>query len=450
MSASRTTLKRVNERNALGFGWTLHGDGKTIRPGSVVAPDERLSWPLTASIGVQHIMAMFGATVLVPTLTGFPVTTTILFTGVGTLLFLLITQGKVPSYLGSSFAFIAPIGAAMNQHGIGGALGGLVMSGVTLFLVGLIVQKSGVGWIHALMPPVVMGTIVAAIGLNLASATTTAMQEVPLTTFVTLAAVVISAVLFKGMLGRLSILVGIVVGYIVALLQGQVDFTPVAEAGWVGLPPFHLPEFHASLLPLFLPVVLVLVAENIGHVKTVALMTGRDLDGSYGRALMSDGVATALAGSFGGSGTTTYAENIGVMASSRVYSTAAYWVAGSVAILLAFLPKFGALISTIPAGVSGGAGIVLYGMIGIMGARLWVQNQVDFSNPINLMTAGSGLIIAIANPVLTLGGAQYGGIALGTAATLLIFHVMRAIARARGTEPTAIAEDSGVNPGKLG
>jgi uracil-xanthine permease len=436
--------------NPLGFGWTLHGDGKTIRPGTVVAPDERLNWFQTTGIGVQHVMAMFGATVLVPTITGFPVTTTLLFSGIGTLLFLIITAGRVPSYLGSSFAFIAPVMASMSAHGMAGALGGIVASGVALFLVGLVVQKAGTGWIHALMPPVVMGTIVALIGLNLATTTTAAIEEVPLTTFATVGAIVLSAVLFRGLLGRLSILVGIVVGYLVALAQGQVRFDSVGEAGWVGLPPFAFPAFHLDVLALFIPVVFVLVAENIGHVKTVALMTNRPLDDVNGRALMADGAATVLAGFGGGSGTTTYAENIGVMASSRVYSTAAYWVAGTVAILVAFLPKFGALINTIPAGVSGGAGIVLYGMIGIIGARLWVQNRVNFSNPINLMTAGTGLIIAISNPTLAVGGMQFGGIALGTAATLVIFHAMTSIARVRGTEPTDAPEDEGTQPSKLG
>lgn len=433
-----------------GFGWTVHGDGKTIRPGTVVAPDERLNWFQTTGIGVQHVMAMFGSTVLVPALTGFPVTATLFFSGVGTLLFLLITGGRVPSYLGSSFAFIAPVTAAMAGHGFAGALGGVVVSGLALFIIGLVVQKSGTGWIHALMPPVVMGTIVALIGLNLAGATTEAMQNVPLTTFTTVAAIVFSAVLFRGLLGRLSILVGIVVGYLVALVQGQVEFTAVGEAGWLGLPPFAFPAFHLDTLALFLPVVFVLVAENIGHVKTVGLMTNRNLDDVNGRALMADGVASVVAGFGGGSGTTTYAENIGVMASSRVYSTAAYWIAGIVAILLAFLPKFGAAINSIPAGVSGGAGIVLYGMIGIIGARLWVQNKVNFSNPINLMTAGAGLIIAIADPTIAVGSMQFGGIALGTIATLVIFHGMRAIARWRGTEPTDARDYEGSTPSKLG
>ena len=439
--------------NRFGIGWRLHGDGKSISPGTVVAPDERLAWPQTIGVGVQHVMAMFGATVLVPTITGFPVTTTLLFTGVGTLLFLVITAGRVPSYLGSSFAFIAPVTGAMATHGMGGALGGIVMAGACLFIVGLVVQKAGTGWIHALMPPVVMGTIVALIGLNLATTTTDKITQVPLTTFATVLAIVITTVLFRGMLGRLSILLGIIVGYLAAWAQGQVDFSAIGQAAWFGLPDFAAPTFHLETLTLFLPVVFVLIAENVGHVKTVALMTGRELDDVNGRALMADGAATVIAGFGGGSGTTTYAENIGVMASSRVYSTAAYWIAGTVAIALAFFPKFGVLINTIPAGVAGGAGIVLYGMIAIVGARLWVQNKVDFSNPINLMTAGTGLIIAIAlfgDNVLSIGTMDFGGIALGTAATLVVFHVMRSIAKVRGTEPTEIEAIGGATHSKLG
>nr|WP_276518914.1 solute carrier family 23 protein [Micrococcus endophyticus] len=435
----QATVSSSPSRPAPGFGWRLHGDGRTITSGTVVAPDERLSWPRTVGIGVQHVMAMFGATVLVPALTGMPATTALLFSGVGTLLFLLLTGNRLPSYLGSSFAFIAPITAATTAGGVGAALGGVLVTGMLLAVIGLIVHRAGTGWIHALMPPAVMGTIVALIGLNLAGATTTAMQEVPLTTFGTALAIVLTAVLFRGLLGRLSILVGIVVGYLLALAQGQVDFTAVGEAGWLGLPPFHAPELHWNLLPLFLPVVLVLVAENIGHVRTVGLMTKRDLDPLTGRALIADGLSTTLSGLGGGVGTTTYAENIGVMASSRVYSTAAYWVAGLTAIALAFLPKFGAAVATIPAGVAGGAGIILYGMIGVMGVRIWVQNRVDFSSTINLMTAGAGLIIAIADPQLVLGGLVFGGITLGTIAALVVYHLMTAIARVRGTEP--VSED---------
>lgn len=439
-------------RQRWGLTWRIHGDGTSINAGQVVKPQERMAWPQTIGIGLQHVMAMFGSTVLVPALTGFPPTAALFFSGVGTLLFLVITKGKVPSYLGSSFAFIAPMVAATSMHSMAVASGGIIVTGAALTIVGFIVHKAGTRWIHAVMPPVVMGTILALIGLNLAGATTEGMVEVPLTTFGTTAAVIITAVVFRGFLGRLSILLGIIVGYLLALAQNEIDFQPVAEAGWVGLPAFHTPEFQFDVLFLFLPVVFVLVAENIGHVRTVGLMTKSNLDPENGRALIADGVASMLSGTGGGVGTTTYAENIGVMASSRIYSTAAYWVAGIVAMCLAFFPKFGALIATIPTGVAAGAGIILYGMIGIMGARIWVNNRVDFSNTINLMAAGAGLIIAIADPIVDIAGMQFGGIALGTIATLGIYHLMTAIARWRNTEPIDAEEDdaAAVKPGRIG
>ncbi len=428
-------------RKRFGLTWDIHGDGKTITPGQVVKPNERMGAPQTIGIGLQHVMAMFGATVLVPALTGFPPTAALFFSGIGTLLFLVITKGKVPSYLGSSFAFIAPLTAATSMHSMAAASGGILITGAALVIIGFIVHRAGTGWIHAVMPPAVMGTILALIGLNLAGSTTDGMQEVPLTTFGTTAAVIIAAVLFRGFLGRLSILIGIIIGYLIALAQSEIDFQPVTDAAWIGLPAFHAPEFRLDVMFLFLPVVFVLVAENIGHVRTVGLMTRTNLDPHNGRAILADGVATMLSGAGGGVGTTTYAENIGVMASSRIYSTAAYWVAGIVAMCLAFFPKFGALIATIPMGVAAGAGIILYGMIGIMGARIWVNNKVDFANTINLMAAGAGLIIAIADPVIEIGGMQFGGIALGTIAVLGIYHIMTAIARWRDTTPIELNDE---------
>lgn len=425
-----------------GFGWDIYGDGRRIRPGDVVAPDQRLSWGRTTGIGLQHVVAMFGATFLVPLITDFPPSTTLFFSGVGTLLFLVITAGRVPSYLGSSFAFIAPVTAATAMHGMSGALGGIIMAGAGLFLVGLIAHLAGTRWIQVLMPPVVTGSIVALIGLNLAPAAWNNVDAAPVTATVTIVAMLLAGVLFRGLLGRLSILVGVVVGYVVAVFLGEVDFSAVGEAAWFGLPAMTAPTFHLSVVGLFVPVVLVLVAENVGHVKSVALMTRRDLDPVAGRALMADGVATMLAGSGGGSGTTTYAENIGVMASSRVYSTAAYWVAGAFAILLGLMPKVGAVVATVPVGVLGGAGTVLYGMIGVLGVRIWVQNRVDFANPINLAVAGVPLIIAIANFTMVFGDVVFEGIALGSFAALAIHHGMSWVARMRGTDPGAeVAED---------
>ncbi|MFG3599781.1 uracil-xanthine permease family protein [Micromonospora chersina] len=422
--------------------WRLHGDGRSVTPGDVVHPDERLSWPRTVGVGVQHVVAMFGATFTVPLITGFPPATTLFFSGLGTLLFLLITGNRLPSYLGSSFAFIAPVLAAKSDGGIGAALGGIVVAGAALALVGVVVQLAGARWIDALMPPVVTGAIVALIGLNLApvawdgGGSGTGFKSQPLIAVITLVAILVTTVLFRGFLARLSILLGVVVGWVLAALLGKLDpaaVTTLKEADWVGLPQFHAPSFGLRAVVLVIPVILVLIAENAGHVKAVAAMTGRNLDRDMGRAFLGDGVATVLAGAGGGSGTTTYAENIGVMAATRVYSTAAYWVAGFAAVLLGLCPKFGALILTVPAGVLGGATTALYGLIAVLGARIWIENRVDFHDPVNLMTAAVAVIVGAANYTLTAGDLSFNGIALGTAAALVIYHGMRLIAHLRGT-----------------
>ena len=432
--------------------WTLHGNGRTVEPGKVVKPDERLNWPATVAIGAQHVIAMFGATFLVPAITGFPVSTTLLFSGIGTLLFLLITKNRLPSYLGSSFAFIAPVTAATASQGMGSALAGIVAVGVLLAAVGFIVQFAGLGWIEKLMPPVVAGAIVALIGFNLAPVAWTNFQQAPITATITLVAVILFSVLFRGFLGRISIFLGVIVGYIAALLFGEVDFTAVGEAAWVGFPEFHIADFASpgtwSVIAMFLPVVLVLIAENVGHVRGVATMTDASVNQHTGRALIADGAATTLAGFFGGSGTTTYGENIGVMAATRVYSTAAYWVAGVVAILLAMSPKVGAVFNSIPAGVLGGVTTALYGLIGIIGIKIWVDNRVDFSRPVNQYTGAVALVIAIAGFTMQWGDFQLGAIVIGAAAALLIYHLGNAVARWRKTG----ADDGGPIPavGPLG
>lgn len=409
------------------FGWTLHGDGRHIQPGEVVAPDERLTWPRTAAIGAQHVVAMFGATLLVPTLTGFPVNTTLLFSGLGTIIFLLITRNKLPSYLGSSFAFIAPL-AASQQYGVGAQLGGVVVTGLALIAVGALVQAAGTRLIDAVMPPVVTGAIVALIGFNLAPVAVGNFQEQPLVGAVTLATILVVAVATRDMASRLSILIGVIVGWFTAWVSKGVSpeaLGAVAAADWVGVPRFHSPEFHLSAVLVTLPVLVVLIAENVGHVKAVGEMTGRDLDAYQGRALIGDGLSTTLAGGFGGSGTTTYAENIGVMAATKVYSTAAYWVAAVVAIALAFIPKFGAIVGTLPVGVLGGATLVLYGLIGMLGVRIWQDNRVDFNNPVNLMTAAVALIVGIGDLSLTLGPVELKGIALGSVGIIVAYPIMK-------------------------
>lgn len=426
--------------------WKLHGDGRHVERGAVVKPDERLSWPGTIAIGAQHVVAMFGATFLVPLLTGFPVSTTLLFSGVGTFLFLLLTRNRLPSYLGSSFAFLAPIWALgpggqqplNTPEQYGQALLGVFVAGLLLAGIGFLVQATGTRWIEKLMPPVVSGAIVALIGLNLAPAAWQNFSQDALLGTITLVACILFAVLFRGFLGRVSIFLGVVVGYVVAIVLGRVDFSDVADAAWLGLPEFHLPAFGDPIawgaLPMFLPVVLVLIAENVGHVRGVATMTGDpSINRHTGRALVADGLATAVAGGFGGSGTTTYGENIGVMAATRVYSTAAYWVAGIVAVLLAFSPKVGAVIFAMPAGVLGGVTTALYGLIGVIGIKIWVDNQVDFSRPVNQYTVAVSFVIAIAGFTMNLGTLSFGAIVLGTLAALAIYHGGNAIARWRTT-----------------
>ncbi len=413
--------------------WKLHGDGKSISAGEVVSTDERLTWPRTIGVGLQHIAAMFGATFLVPIITGFPPTTTLFFSGIGTLLFLAITRNKVPSYLGSSFAFLGPIGAAMadKSAGMAGALGGIVFTGVVLALVGLVVKAAGINWIDAALPPIVTGTIVMVIGFNLAGAAKGNFTKEPLLAIITLASIALISAFSKGFLGRVSIFAGIVIGYLVALIQGDVNTDGIKSAAWVAMPTFETPTFQGSTMLLFLPVVLVLIAENVGHVKAVAAMTGKSLDDEMGNALFADGLATTIAGAGGGSGTTTYAENIGVMAATRVYSTAAYWVAGVGAILLGLSPKFGAVLSATPVGALGGVAVALFGMIGILGARIWIDAKVDFSNSNNLIIAGSAMIIGIADISWTRGQYTFTGIVNATLVAVLGYQILNAVSKIR-------------------
>src|SRR3954466_8104228 len=406
--------------------WKLHGDGRTVGPGEVVRPDEWLRLPNMLGLGAQHVLAMFGATALVPVLTGFPVTTTIFFSGVGTLIFSAVTRNRVPSYTGSSFAFIAPVVAAKSNGGIPAALGGILCAGAALFAVGLIVDRAGYRVVELLLPPVVTGAIVALIGLNLAPVAKDQFTQQAGIAMVTLVSILLIGVALRGFVSRLSVFAGVVVGYVFAAILGKVDWDGVHKADWIGFPDITTPHFNGKAIVLIVPaVILVLLAENAGHVKAVASMTEQDLDPMIGRSFMGDGVATTVSGLFGGSGTTTYAENIGVMGFTRVYSTLAYLIAGGVAILLGLLPKFGAVISAIPVGVLGGAVTVLFGMIAVLGGRIWIEARVDFRDPVNLVTAAVALIVGAGNYTLNWGDYQFAGIALGTIAAIVIYQVLR-------------------------
>jgi uracil-xanthine permease len=412
-----------------------------VRTEGVIAPDERLPWPQTLAMGVQHVVAMFGATVLAPLLMGFDPNVAILMSGFGTLLFFVLVGGRVPSYLGSSFAFIGVVIAASGYAGqgananIGVALGGIIAAGALYALIGIVVMAAGTQWIERLMPPVVTGAVVAVIGLNLAPI---AVKGATATNFdawmalVTILCVGSVAVFTRGMLQRLLILVGLLVAYLIYLLLANgmglgkpIAFGAVASAAWLGLPRFAAPVFRADAMGLIAPVAIILVAENLGHIKAVSAMTHRDLDRYMGRAFVGDGVATMLAGAVGGTGVTTYAENIGVMAVTKIYSTIVFVVAALIAILLGFSPKFGALIQTIPGPVLGGVSIVVFGLIAVAGARIWVENKVDFGDNRNLIVAAVTLVLGAGDFTLKLGNFTLGGIGTATFGALILYALLR-------------------------
>jgi uracil-xanthine permease len=455
----------------MAIGWKVVYDGKTPPPGAAVAPDERLSWGRTVGLGAQHVVAMFGATFVFPIIMGLNANLAIMMSGIATICFLLIVQGKVPSYLGTSASFVGGATAIYAQDGgPQDVTGAILIAGVVLALVGLVVHFLGSHIVNAVLPPVVTGAVVMLIGFNLAPvATQTYMPSDPWVALITMAAVILMAVGLRGFFGRIAIFLGLIFGYIVSWLfdrifgqlslpvpgnaepgpHWRVDWTAVTNADWFGFPDqtpdglvgnqlaagnlaavgWHLPSFSVGFTLLVLPAVIALVAENVGHVKAVAEMTERDLDPVMGRALAGDGVGTVITSSVGGSPTTTYAENIGVMAATRVYSTAAYFVAAVVAILLGLVPKFGAIVNQTPPAVLGGITLVLYGMIGLLGAKIWKENGVDFARPVNLVPVAAGIILAIGNGELKVtDNFTLSGIALGTLVAVLGYHLANAIA----------------------
>jgi len=436
----------------MALGWKLYGDGKTPPLGEAVAPDERLSWPRTAGIGAQHVVAMFGATFVFPLIMGLDANLAIMMSGVATIIFLLIVKNRVPSYLGTSAAFVGGVAAIRANGGDSSdVVGALLVAGVVLALVGLLIHVAGLSVINRVLPPAVTGAVVMLIGFNLAPvAAGVYWPQDQWVALATMAFVIVASLALRGFLARISILLGLVFGYLLSVLldvtagqitspdgtgevvtRDRINFDSVAAADWFGLPDFTAPSFSLNYSLLVIPAVIALVAENVGHVKAVAEMTKRDLDPMMGRAVMADGVATVVATSVGGSPTTTYAENIGVMAATRVYSTAAYYVAAIVAILLGLIPKFGALINIVPGGVLGGITVVLYGMIGLLGAKIWKENRVDFANPINLVPLAAGIIIGIGNVTIAFNDQyQLTGIALGSIVAVLAWHVARALAPA--------------------
>jgi uracil-xanthine permease len=472
------------------IGWKVVHDGQTPPPGEVVRPEERLSWPRTIGLGAQHVVAMFGATFVFPLIMGLNANVAIMFSGIATIMFLLIVGGKVPSYLGTSASFVAGVAAIRADGGDSADVtGAILVAGVIIAAVGVLVHFAGSHAVNQVLPPVVTGAVVMLIGFNLAPVVAaTYWPQDQWIALLTATFVVIAAVVFGGFWGRIAIVLGLVFGYVLSwffdlfgqvtsVLPGQnlqgangqpcdvegtycvatefphdrVSFSAIEDAEWFGLPDktifgqggapdipgFHAPSFSFAFILLVIPGVIALIAENTGHVKAVAEMTRDDLDPYLGRALFGDGLGTAVASAFGGSPTTTYAENIGVMAATRIYSTAAYYVAAVVAILLGFCPKFGALVYSIPGGVLGGITLVLYGMIGLLGAKIWIENGVDFGDPINLVPIAAGLIAGIGDVTLEItDDFQLAGIALGTIIVIVYFHLVRILRNRLGVVGT--------------
>ena len=403
---------------------------------TAVQTDEYLPIGQSIVLGLQHAFAMFGATVLAPLLMGFDPNLTIFITGIGTILFFLITGGRLPSYLGSSFAFIGAVVAVTGYTGVGAnsnlalALGGTIACGVLYALIGLIVMRTGTAWIEKLMPPIVTGGIVMIIGLHLAPV---AIKSVSANQFdswmalVTIICISVIAVFTQGMVRRLLLLLGLVASYFIYFLLTNVmgfgaaiDFTKVSQAAWFGLPTFHSPVFDVNAMMLIAPVAIILVAENLGHFKAVSAMTGKNLSPYMGRGFFADGICTSLSASVGGTGMTTYAENIGVMAVTKVYSTTVFIFAGLFAILLGLSPKFGAIISSIPVALLGGASIVVFGLITVAGAKIWIDNNIDFTQNSALMIAAVCLIMGTGNYSLQIGSFDLGGIGTATLAAILL------------------------------
>ena len=421
------------------FGWTVKREG-------IIAPDERPPAGQSVALGIQHVFAMFGATVLAPVIMGFNPNTAIFFSGIGTLIFFVIVRGRVPSYLGSSFSFIAVVlsAEAITWTGTGpnipAALGGIVACGALFAIIGLIVMAIGYRWVEFLMPPVVTGAVVAVIGLNLAPAAVNYMVGAGKTAdnfgilvgLLTALVIAVVAVYAPGMLRRLPILLGGIFGYLLYFVLSNVlnlggthiNFDAITKAPLLGWPSLVAPTFDTHAITLMLPVAIVLVAENLGHVKAVAAMTGRDLDPYLGRAFLADGLATMVAGTGGGTGVTTYAENIGVMAVTKIYSSLVFVIAAFVAIALGFSPMFGALVLSIPQPVLGGMAIVLFGLIATTGGRIWVENRVDFTDNKNFITVAVALTLGAGNLAITQGDFSIGGIGTACIGALLIYQVL--------------------------
>ncbi|CAD7360077.1 MULTISPECIES: uracil-xanthine permease family protein [Staphylococcus] len=393
---------------------------RTVQP--VLDVNERPKAGQWAFLSLQHLFAMFGATVLVPFLTGLPVSSALLASGIGTLFYILITKGKIPAYLGSSFAFITPIITGLSTNSLGDMLVALFMSGVMYVIIGIAIKLSGINWLMHLLPPVVVGPVIMVIGLSLAP---TAVNMVMFEnagdmkgynlSYIAVAGITLLVTLIvqgfaKGFFSLIPVLIGIVVGYITAIMFGIVDFKPVEKAAWFQFPDIYLPfadyhpSIHLGLITIMLPIVFVTVSEHIGHQMVINKIVGRNFfeDPGLHRSIIGDGVSTMFSSIIGGPPSTTYGENIGVLAITKIYSIYVIGGAAVFAIMLGFVGKFTALISSIPTPVMGGVSILLFGTIAASGLRMLVESQVDFAQNRNLVIASVILVIGIGNMMLNL------------------------------------------------
>lgn len=407
----------------------------------------------TIPLSLQHLFAMFGATVLVPVLFHINPATVLLFNGIGTLLYLFICKGKIPAYLGSSFAFISPV-LLLLPLGYEVALGGFIMCGVLFCLVSFIVKKAGTGWLDVMFPPAAMGAIVAVIGLELAGVAAGMAGLLPaegqmpdsktiIISMVTLGVTVFGSVLFRGFMAIIPILIGVLAGYALSFVMGVVDTTPIAEAHWFALPTFYTPRFEWVAILTILPAALVVIAEHVGHPVVTANIVKKDLirDPGLHRSMFANGLSTVISGFFGSTPNTTYGENIGVMAITRVYSTG-HWRGGNFAILLSCVGKLAAAIQVIPPPVMGGVSLLLYGVIGASGIRVLIESKVDYNKAQNLILTSVILIIGVSGAKVHIGAAELKGMALATIVGVALSLIFKVISLLRPEEVVLDAEDA--------
>lgn len=401
--------------------------------------------PLLTAIplSLQHLFAMFGSTVLVPIIFGVNPATILLMNGIGTLLYIFITKGKIPAFLGSSFAFISPVTVVIaSQGGYEAALGGFIVVGVIFSLVALLIGKIGTAWIDVVFPPAAMGAIVAIIGLELipvaaknAGIIGDAVNGVPWSadpkvltaSLVTFGIAVFGTVLFRGFLRIISILFSIIVGYLISIPLGLVNFDGVRDASWFQMPTFYTPTFELNAILIILPAALVVIAEHIGHLVVTSNIVGKDLSKDPGlhRSLLGNGISTIISGFFGSTPNTTYGENIGVLALTRVYSVFVIGGAAVLAIALSFIGKLAALIQAIPEPVMGGVSLLLFGVIGASGIRILVDSKVDYGNAKNIVLTTVVLVIGLSGAILKFGNFELKGMALATVIGILLSLIFK-------------------------